>query len=41
MNNEEQMNKEIAEIKERVSTIESMINDAQEKPSQTVHKTRR
>ncbi len=34
MNKEEQMNKEIVEIKERVSAIESMIHDAQEAPSQ-------
>ena len=36
MNKEEQMNKEIVEIKERVSAIESMIHDAQEQPSQTM-----
>ena len=35
MNKEEQMNKEIAEIKKRVSAIESMIHDAQEQPPQT------
>ena len=38
MNKEEQMNKEIAEIKERVSAIESMIHDAQEQPLQTASK---
>lgn len=35
MNKEEQMSKEIAEIKEKVSAIESMINSAREQPSQT------
>ena len=36
MNKEAQMQKDIVEIKKRVSAIESMINDAQEQPSQTM-----
>ena len=36
MNKEEQIQKDIAEIKERVSVIESMIHNAQERPSNTM-----